>query len=332
MSPERGVEVAKIDRDGFRAPSAMYRPFPPQVEIQDFGGQGFLIWDPERLRFASIDRREITTVPLPRPGPVFGVGWAWAHVGSGSVRVVAVALTDAVAIYDEDNRHLIATLPYYRDVHRWGTLRVGINSHLDRFYFWHSASPRILAAAGGNLPSYIDVLDAKGNRVHSYTLPPLPLWSRPYSRSMLLADLLRSPVLYVADRIHAYWTPIGSDLSRRWPASVLAAHCARFIPPKLAAGWMILVSTAFAALTFWQARHFCLSRERAWKWAGVAFAFNLAGFLMFRLVTEPPIRVACLKCGGARSVDQEQCPHCHSTWLANVPDGTEIFESTAAAL
>jgi len=243
--------------------------------------------------------------------------------------VVAVALADAAAIYDADDGHVIATLPYYRDVHRWGTLRVGINSHLDRFYLWHSASPRILAAAGENLPSYIDVLDANGNRVGSYTLPPLPRGSRPYSRSMLLADLLRSPVLYVADRVQAYWSPIGSNLSRRWPVSVLAAKSARLTPPKLAAGWMILVSVAFASLTFWQARHFCLSRERALKWAGIALAFNFAGFLMFRLVMEPPIRVACSNCGGARSVDQEQCPHCQSTWLANVPNGTEIFESAA---
>jgi len=282
------------------------------------------LWDRSRVRLVSTAQREITTLSLPRPGPIFGVTTASARLGDRQALTIAVALGDAVAIYNHDNGHLIATLPYHRDVRRWGYLQIGINVDLDRFYLWHSPSPRISRAAERNLPSYIDELDAKGNLVRSYALPALPRTPKPRAVSALLAERLESPVFFL-------WGTINERVAaarRNEPGRMLALSAdAPRVHSKEAGEWISVVSLACAVFTFWRARRLSLSPKQAWMWAGGAFAFNFAGFLMFRFLAEPPVLVSCPNCSGMRPIGQDQCPHCHSPWPGNAPDGTEIFDS-----
>jgi len=55
------------------------------------------------------------------------------------------------------------------------------------------------------------------------------------------------------------------------------------------------------------------------------------GLLLMLAVEQWPARIACLGCGKPRVVSRDACEHCSARHAAPAPDGTEIFEQTAAA-
>ena len=90
-----------------------------------------------------------------------------------------------------------------------------------------------------------------------------------------------------------------------------------------------ILSVLLAGVTLWWARRVQFSWRRAWSWAGIAFAFNVAGLMAFRLMPDWPRFVRCAACGRNRPIDGEHCPHCGDAWPELKTNGTEIFDGGA---
>jgi hypothetical protein len=89
---------------------------------------------------------------------------------------------------------------------------------------------------------------------------------------------------------------------------------------------LTLYSLLFAMTALVWARGSRISWKSAWAWAALVLAFNVAGFLTFRLVADWPVRVPCPQCSRKRPVEEATCPHCHALWPLPKPNGVEIFE------
>jgi len=53
-------------------------------------------------------------------------------------------------------------------------------------------------------------------------------------------------------------------------------------------------------------------------------AFNIVGFITFRLVADWPVRVPCPQCTRKRPIEETNCPHCQALWPTLQPNGLEI--------
>jgi hypothetical protein len=238
-----------------------------------------------------------------------------------------VALSGAMVFYDLKDASLIATLPYQRDVDRWGELSAGLNAAKDRFYVRYQPSVWIPDKIKETMPSYLDEMSPQGQVLRSFTLPPQPESPRPQRADKFLAQRLKSPALFFGTMIYQKAGALLGNISLRDALSQQFTDDWEIT--KQTARWITVLSTLFAGFTLWWARRIYLSWQQAWAWAGIAFAFNLAGFLIFRLAVDWPVLVPCPACRESRPIDRESCPLCGQGWPEAKPNGTEIFEHSA---
>jgi hypothetical protein len=327
MQPDKKTPIGRLDTRGFEPMSAAPAPFAPGVELQVMRADGYCLWDAKSVRFANLAKREITNVALPIPGAVFGAGTAWANGENGVVNVTAIALAEAVAVYDQRNRRLIATLPYHQEMDHWGNLLLGVNGDGDRFYLWYKPSMWIPRKARKGMPSYLEEVNAQGQVLHSYTLPPLPDPQESRTWIDYLTQDLKSPAFFFGRLAYRkagaalgnnrLRNDLAWDLGENWKVTEETAVS------------ITILSTLLAGMTLWWARRVQFAWRRAWSWAGMAFAFNVAGLMAFRLMADWPRFVPCAACGRNRPIDGERCPHCGAAWPDPEPSGTEIFDSGA---
>jgi hypothetical protein len=324
MQPEKKEPIGRLDARGFEPMSAEPAPFGPGVELQVMGADGYCLWDAKSVRFANLAKREITDVALPIPGAVYGAGTAWAIGENGVVNVTGIALAEAVALYDQRDRRLVATLPYHQEMDHWGNLLIGVNGAEDRFYLWYNPSEWIARKVRKGMPSYLEEMNAQGQVLHSYTLPPLPDPLEPRAWIDYLAQDLESPAFFFG---RLAYRKAGSALGNIKLRDALAWDLGEnWKITKETAISITILSIVLAGTTLWWARRVQFSWRRAWSWAGMAFAFNIAGLMAFRLMADWPRFVPCAACGRNRPIDRERCPHCGAAWPGPEPSGTEIFD------
>src|SRR5262249_36756797 len=94
--------------------------------------------------------------------------------------------------------------------------------------------------------------------------------------------------------------------------------------------WVLVSAVACALLSFWLTRRHAFSRARCMAWSLCGFLFAWAGLALMLVLQDWPSRVACPSCRQLRRVDRERCEHCGAAHAPPAPDGTEVFEPTAA--
>ncbi len=231
-------------------------------------------------------------------------------------------------IYDSKGAALIA-LSYDPQINldRWGAVEFGNNSRLDRFYVTYSASAWIPWEQRLKMPEYLDELDAKGNILHSYTLPPFPPEHNPRTWQQYLSESLQSPAFW-------FWKlayqKVGAALGiERLVNQANNSFHTGWGHTKDVSGRVSFYSLIFAVIALAWARYAGMSWSRAWAWTVFAFAFNLAGLITFRLAADWPVRVPCPACGRKRLVEVAICPHCKTGWPTPPLRGIEIFDDKA---
>lgn len=321
--PYEKKAFATLGVGGFAPANSQAPGFAKDVDTSQFQNGVLAIAEGDSLRYAFLAKQEIRDVALPAPGPLFGMSNAWAQRASGSVSFLGVALGAGMAVFDGKGG-LVAMLPYHYDTDRWGAISMGVGAGMDRFILQYEPSAWIDGKTKKTMPSYVETLDAKGNVLASFTLPPLPPTVNPPQRSTLLAQRMQSPAFFFGEMLYR---KIGAALGSTRLRDALAAQLGRDFKKTREIGTIIvLLAAALAGVTFFWARRAQLPRRRAGLWAASVFLFGLPGFIVFWLAGERPCTVPCPSCRRPRRIDETHCAHCAAAWPEIARAGTEIFE------
>jgi hypothetical protein len=167
--------------------------------------------------------------------------------------------------------------------------------------------------------SYVLEYDAGGREIHRHTIPPLPDAEPALAQSLYgLVTPLAGVILHGGASL--YYFP---------PAGGLNIDMKNGVVPTLAA-LMLLSAAVCALLCFMLARRYSFSRARRIGWLLCGFLWGPYGVLLMFALQEWPARIVCHRCGRPRVVTREGCEHCGAPHIVPAPDGTEVFESTAA--
>jgi hypothetical protein len=326
--PTQKTPFAYLDQKGFEPTSAQPVRFSSKIELGSSGQATYCLKTPDSARLAFLSRQKMQDLALPEPAPIFGVGNAFATRGNTNVDVLGLSLTHELAVYDTKGT-LITVLPYHQDMDRWGALQMGISPALDRFYLWYGPSAWIDGHTKSLMPSYVEEMNQQGQVLHTYTLPPLPNIPRERTWQEFISKRLQAPAYYFGTMLYK---KIGAELGSKrlsrdfaWYSGKDGQREMREIVP-----FILIQSLLLAAVTLAWARHVYFSWRRAWAWAAFVFAFNLAGFLTFRLAADWPHLVACPTCGRKRPTEADHCPKCGGGWPAPPASGIEIFDQSRA--
>jgi hypothetical protein len=214
-----------------------------------------------------------------------------------------------------------------------------------RFFCWYwpgwcLASPE----EARTLPGYLVEYDAGGREIARRTLPPRLVPEPPCAQALfgLGTSPAEAATLVGATRYLGAEARVRPDQARWVLLDLLDLEGARFIPgvgwdtgtrPGLVAGFvalMLLSSAACAVTCFFLARRATFSWARVVGWSLCGLVFGPVGLLLLLALQMLPARVRCPACGRARVVDRDRCEHCGAPHARPAPDGTEIFETTAA--
>ncbi len=322
--PDQKVAFASLGSSGFAPADSKAPGFAEGVDGNQFD-RVLAIGEGEVLRYAFLTRREIKSIALPAPGPIFGTTNAWARRGTGGVNFLGVALGAGVTVYDAKGG-LVAMLPYHHDTDRWGAVSLGVDAEVNRFILQYEPSAWIDENRKKSMPSYVETLDAKGNVLASFTLPPLPPAVNPPQRSTLLAQRMQSPAFFFGEMLYR---KIGAALGSERLRDALAKQFGSDLKMTREAGTIIvLIAASLAGVTFFWARRAQLPRGRARLWTASVLVFGLPGFIVFWLAGERPRTVRCASCRLPRRINETHCAHCAAGWPEIVSAGTEIFDPT----
>jgi hypothetical protein len=322
MSLKYGLPVGRLDRSGFQPATADPVPFPADMAFHQVGRGHYYLSEGQSLRHADTGRRQITDLPLPLPGPVYGV--TSLYVEDSNIDLIAVALSSGAAIYSAKNQNLFATLPYRHDVGRWGNVRIGTNAAADKFYVRYDPSVWLDTKDKAAMPAYIDVVNVRGEQLQSFVIPSTPEFLYPPRWFKTYERYLQSPAIL-----------LGSTLAGRFGLGPGAKHGSvvqanafdRAAPSKSeTAIYLALLSLSSAAATLFWARRGRMPWPQAAAWAACSLAFNVAGLILFRLLVDWPQLVCCAECGRPRPLRGSHCPECASVWPPPERRDTEILE------
>ncbi len=323
LSNKKAIE--RFDARGFQPPGSVPRPIPESEEVETVQSGLSLLVSPHSLRLAFLNRREIKELPLPFPAPIFGGSDISIRTSDNRQTFLAAAFSSHIVLYDTDG-NLLHSLPYGKDVSRWGQISVAIPEK-DAFVIKYSPSSWIKEPERRLMPSYVDIVTASGEVQASFTLPPLPRPPRNPRLSSLLQQDLRAPAYFFGTMAYQ---KVGALLgSTRLQEALIRQFGPDLARTRSIAIWTVSISLALAIIAFALARRAQMPLRRALAWAGFAAALNLAGFLTFLLVADWPALVSCASCRGRRRVEEETCPHCHAGWPSREFLGIEILDQAA---
>ena len=328
-SPTKKVPLDRLDRGGFQSLSSPPEPF-DEATLSAESTDNHIVYDQGKVTFFVLPQRRSFALDLPSQGPVYGMGSTSLYLGNGnrSVLIVGIALADRLAVYDEKGV-LAAVLPYHQDVSRWGQLALTMKGDKDRFYLQYQPSAWLPAGVREKMPTYLEEMDARGELLQSYTLPPLPPVWRSIFWPDYLAKRLQSPVFFFGSM---GYQKIGSLLGSQRLADQLARRFGRDREQtKACAVFIVLISVGLAVGAWFWARRARFSRARALGWSLLVLTGGLGGFIVFRVVEDWPLFVACPQCHRPRPIDDERCPNCGAGWPAAPTEGTAIFDDPVAA-
>jgi hypothetical protein len=222
---------------------------------------------------------------------------------------------------------------------------VGLLENPQRYFVWYRPLPALLEPEEyKTTPSYLFEYDAAGRELAHRTVAPPPYTTSSYAAVLFglvtpmteaaslvgTSQYLRSearrhgstqkPVLLDYLENSRYYIP-GTEWYEMTPSGSIPGYIAL----------ILLAGVASALGCFLLARRSAFSRARRIGWALVGFFFGWIGLVLMLALEEWPARIACPKCSKLRVVTRDRCEHCGALHATPAPDGTEIFEPTAAA-
>jgi hypothetical protein len=256
---------------------------------------------------------------------------------------VVVATDKAVHVVDEAGSPVLS-VPLAYDLENYGAVRVGQLSNPKRLVVWYEPSWYLETNAGKNLPSYLVEYDVASHEIARRTLPPRPL-SLPSSTQSLfgLGESMTEVAILVGTTDYLFAgarrnggmenTPFLNDMV--WKTENVIPGAGQDVAIEggsvLAFRGLILLSAVVCAgICFLYARRYSFSRARCFGWALCGFFFGWGGLVLMLAVQEWPARIVCPNCRKLRVVTRDTCEHCGAPHATPAPDGTEIFEPTAA--
>jgi len=317
--------VGIADTAGFK-PAQAPEPFANLDGFAETYGTPCLVRNGDTVLAFDFEHEQMFQLPSVDEGKVYGAQLISFRNkdSSGYDQVIALAFAHELRIYDPKGNPL-ATLSYHHDdTDHYGTIELGVLGNQAGYLVEYEPSAWIGWGERNRMTSYLEEVDARGNVLHSYDLPPLPFEMTPRSWIDYIFDSTRSPALWFGNL--AYQKVGGQMGDKNLADKDEAAFHEGWENTKEIATRLILYSLFFAVIALVWSRRMNFSWGRAWAWAGFVLAFNLAGLITFRLVADWPVRVRCPQCSQKRPVEEERCPHCGAGWPAPASRGTEILD------
>lgn len=326
---KRSVGIA--DNVGFKPPQANPEPFTGIDGFVNTYGVPCLVKCGNTVLAFDFEHEQMFKLPGVDEGKIYGANLISyrSKASSGYDQVIALAFTHEIRVYDLKGNPLV-TLPYHQaDTEHFGSIELAINDNRDRFFVAYAPSSWIDWGERMHMPSFLEEVDAQGNVLHSYDLPPLPMHWGPRSWVDYFSDSAQAPAFWYGNLIYQ---KVGGLLGvKRLADNNERAFHSDWGHTQEISIRITLYSLFFAAIALIWGRRMHFSWRRAWAWAAFVLGFNLAGLLTFRLVADWPVQVRCPQCSRKRPVEKSLCPHCGGTWPAPVKRGTEIFDTTVPA-
>jgi hypothetical protein len=238
----------------------------------------------------------------------------------------------------------VVSVPRAFDRETYGT-EVGRLEDPDRYFVWYEKQRWVEPDERKDLPSYVLEYDAAGREIARRTLPPRPLIEPSPAQAVLgLAAPMTEVTGLVGALRHLRWEERGRRGMEVWVlGELLELWIVQFIPPAVYCmettrgvfvaftGLILLAAAVCSAAALALGRRYAFSRVGRIGWAVCGFLFGWVGLVLMLVLHDWPARVPCPGCGRPRRVDREHCEHCGAPHAAPAPDGTEIFEVTAAS-
>lgn len=313
--------VGIFDREGFKSPGSVPRPFAHPLRFSSFfNTKPLFYWSGPQLYAFDVIERTMTPFFNSQNETIYAASTIFIPNNGGKSDPVAVATKNEIHVFDAQGKPLF-TIPYNHDT--GGLTWITHNESLDRFYVQYTPDYWSLSGnEGAKVKSvFLDVLDGKGTLIQTYShdseriVQAPPTWAGQFSKfSSPLLPVSLSTIYY-----HFHELPVVGYSSINYPSLSLKVTTQEI---------QILIAIAFAlsAITLLWAKQAGFSGRHGWYWALFVFCFGLPGLITFRLTSIWPTRVRCAQCGHKRPVETETCPHCHQAWPRPRATGVEIFD------
>jgi hypothetical protein len=289
-------------------------------------------------------RRDIRSFFTPGAGETVTFAEPFSDDLDRKRRLVGVSADQSFHLMRDEDAPVVSVPRIYREK-PGGAVCLGLLENPERYLVWYQSWYSLLEPEElRSTPIYLLEYDTAGHEIaHRKTVPPPPLVVTSYAEALFgivtpmteVASLVgackylraearsqgsaRKPVLLSSLESSRYFIP-GTSRSKSVPTGLIPGYL----------GLMLLSAAACALGCFWLASRHAFSRARCLGWALVGFFFGWVGLLLMLALEEWPARILCPKCGKLRVVTRDACEHCGAWHAAPAPDGTEIFEPTAA--
>jgi hypothetical protein len=285
------------------------------------------------------------------------VHWASRWENENLKLAIAFVCTNQAIHIADDAGSRPLSLPLAKDLEGYEVGSFGRLENPTRYWVWYEPAWYLDLAALETMPAWVLTYDDSGREVSSRQLvAPCPGFAREIkprmppveaSASQAWLGLLTSPA--EAAILLGTTNQLLSDVRRSqgteidFMLEVLFATTQHFIPGVrwyppahwhlvYGFGALMLLSAALSSiLCFVQARRHAFPRSRCIGWAILGFCLGWAGFALMLALHEWPARIPCPACRKIRVVARDRCEHCGAAHATPAPDGTEVFEDSAAA-
>jgi hypothetical protein len=352
--------IGRIGPDGFAPPGAQPR--------ERFTGRLYHVCRfPEALAYdylafpggvyaVDFRKRTVQTIFVPAVGET--VLWASRCEDEKHHWSLAFVGTDqGIRAVDEAGTRVFAA-PLTFDPGRYRVRCAGRLEDSGHYWVWFEPQWYLASDVFATAPACVVQYDAAGSEVSRQAVPPRP--GRPGdarqpdprwlvfepSSFVAVAGLFTSPAelaVLAGTKQALLWdarSKGGTEAPQLLPVVFFATQfflpsvgSAPRTPTGLAVGFavlMLLSAVACALACLLLARRCAFSPVRCLGWTLCGLLGGPTGLLLMLALQEWPARVGCPKCGRPRVVTRDTCEHCGAAHATPAPDGTEIFEETAA--
>ncbi len=184
-----------VDHTGFHPVGTAITPFVGLTAGRWYESPAFYA-EGTNAFMCNLEKEKITPFPSSDPSPVYGIeqfGYRPSG-GKGTDILYVVARGTNLQVFDSAAAPVtVLPLDPKLDLDRWGLINFGVNNIGTKYYVTCQPSFWMPWEVRHTLPSYLYELDAQGNLLNFYTLPPLP--QTPYERTWkdYLWDSLHAP-------------------------------------------------------------------------------------------------------------------------------------------
>jgi hypothetical protein len=289
-------------------------------------------------------RRAIRKFFTPGPGETVAFADSWRDELDRKCKLIGVSTDKSFHLMRDEGAPVVSVPRLYREK-PGGIVYVGLLENPERYLVWYQSWKSLLEPEElRSTPTYLLEYDTAGREIaHRKSVPPPPFVVASYAEALfgLITPMTEAASLvgackYLRAEARAQGgtrKPVLLSVLENCRYSIPGTSRFKSTPPGLIAGYLslMLLSAAACALgCFLLARCHAFSRARCLGWAMVGFFFGWVGLLLMLAIAEWPVRIACPKCRKLRVVTRDHCEHCGTGHAAPAPDGTEIFEPTAA--